>query len=271
MVASRGFWYSAQRHPRLEPAQPADGCNPTVMLQSSFDNPAEWPQETALRLLVIEDDGQLGPWLQSELTTALGGADLVTTLDEALAAISVRQFDLIVVDRRLPDGDGVELLGRLKQLQPRPGILVLTALDDPNDIARALDAGADDYLAKPFEPIELIARAKAVLRRLQLDQRGRVTVANLTFDSASRMAYIDGEPLVIPRRELALLEALARRSGQVVLRDTLEAAAYGFDDEIQSNAIDAHISRLRKRLRDNGCSANIRPLRGLGYLLCDTK
>lgn len=84
-----------------------------------------------MRLLIIEDDGQLGPWLQSELANALGGADLVTSLDEALAAVSVRQFDLIVVDRRLPDGDGVELLARLRQLQPRPGVLVLTALDEP--------------------------------------------------------------------------------------------------------------------------------------------
>ena len=223
-----------------------------------------------MRLLVIEDDGQLGPWLRTALADAVGGADLVATLDEALAAVAVRQFDLIVLDRRLPDGDGVGLLARIRQLQPRPGVLVLTALDDPNDIARALDAGADDYLAKPFEPIELIARAKAVIRRLQLDQRDRVTVANLLFDMASMAAYVDGEPIVVPRRELALLEALARRAGQVVLRETLEGAAYGFGDEIQSNAIDAHVSRLRKRLRNNGCKATIKSLRGLGYLLGDS-
>ncbi|WP_334418984.1 MULTISPECIES: response regulator transcription factor [unclassified Bradyrhizobium] len=220
-----------------------------------------------MRTLVVEDDQQLGPWLQKTLATTMGGADLVATLDEALAAIAVRQFDLIVIDRRLPDGDGVEMLTRLRQLQPRPGILVLTALDDPNDIARALDAGADDYLAKPFEPIELIARAKAVIRRLQLDQRGQVTVANLTFDMMSRTAFVDGQSVIVPRRELALLEALARRAGQVVLRDTLEAAAYGFDDEIQSNAIEAHVSRLRRRLQESGCKATIRSLRGLGYLL----
>lgn len=222
-----------------------------------------------MRLLVVEDDGQLGPWLQAELAGALGGADLVATLDDAFAAITVRQFDLIVIDRRLPDGDGIGLLTRLIQLHPRPGILILTALDEPNDIARALDSGADDYLVKPFEPVELIARAKAVVRRLRLHQGGRVTIANLTFDSGARMAYVDGEPLVIPRRELALLEALARRCGQVVLRDTLEAAAYDFDDEIQSNAIDAHISRLRKRLRESGCVARIKTLRGLGYLLSE--
>jgi two-component system OmpR family response regulator len=246
---------------------PTDNRNPAVMLPSSFENPAPL-RENDLRTLVVEDDQQLGPWLQNALANAMGGADLVATLDEALAAIAVRQFDLIVVDRRLPDGDGVEMLTRLRQLQPRPGILVLTALDDPNDIARALDAGADDYLAKPFEPIELIARAKAVIRRLQLDQRGQVTVANLTFDMTSRTAFVDGQSVIVPRRELALLEALARRAGQVVLRETLEAATYGFDDEIQSNAIEAHVSRLRRRLQESGCTATIRSLRGLGYLLC---
>lgn len=273
MIDVRRLWFR-----RPEGAQTDTSClrlqsedrNPAAMFTSSFE-PQRLREERELRLLIIEDDGQLGPWLQSALADALGGADLVSTLDEALAAIAVRDFDLVVVDRRLPDGDGVELLARLRQLQPRPGVLVLTALDDPNDIARALDAGADDYLAKPFEPIELVARAKAVIRRLQLDQRGRVRVANLMFDTSSRMAYVNDTPLVIPRRELALLEALTRRCGQVVLRDTLEAAVYGFDDDIQSNAIDAHISRLRKRLRDNGCLAIIKPLRGLGYLLSDAR
>lgn len=218
---------------------------------------------------MIEDDTQLGPWLRSTLESALGGADLVTTLDEAKAAIAVREFDLVVMDRRLPDGDAIGLIGQLRQLHPRPSILVLTALDDPSDIAKALDAGADDYLGKPFEPIELVARARAVVRRLQFDQKGIVSVANLRFDTFSRTAYVDEAPLILPRRELALLEALVRRVGQVTLRETLESATYGFDDEIQSNAIDAHLSRLRKRLREHNCLALIRPLRGLGYILSE--
>lgn len=222
-----------------------------------------------MRLLVIEDDADLGDWLRSALEQALGGADLVTTLDEARAALQVRPFDLVVMDRRLPDGDAVELMSVLRKLRPRPSILVLTALDDPNDIAKALDAGADDYLAKPFEPIELIARAKAVLRRNQFDQKGITSVANLRFDTFARTAYVDGQPVILPRRELALLEALMRRAGQVVLRENLENAVYGFDDEIQSNAIDAHLSRLRKRLRERGCHAEIKPLRGIGYLMAD--
>lgn len=222
-----------------------------------------------MRLLVIEDDAELGPWLRDALEKALGGADLVATLDEARAALQVRLFDLVVMDRRLPDGDAVELIATMRRLSPRPSILVLTALDDPNDIAKALDAGADDYLAKPFEPVELIARARAVLRRNQLDQKGVTSVGNLRFDTFARAAYVDDQPLILPRRELALLEALMRRAGQVVLRENLENAVYGFDDEIQSNAIDAHLSRLRKRLREHGCQAEIKPLRGIGYLMAD--
>jgi CheY-like chemotaxis protein len=142
MADDRGLWCAAQGQAEPRDLQwPSANRNPIAMLPAFF-KASKFPQETTLRLLVVEDDGQLGPWLQSELASVLGGADLVATLDEALAAISVRQFDLIVVDRRLPDGDGVELLARLRQLQPRPGVLVLTALDDPNDIARALDAGA---------------------------------------------------------------------------------------------------------------------------------
>lgn len=220
-----------------------------------------------MRLLVIEDDAELGPWLRDALEKALGGADLVATLDEARAALQVRPFDLVVMDRRLPDGDAAGLIATMRRLNPRPSILVLTALDDPNDIAKALDAGADDYLAKPFEPIELIARAKAVLRRNQLDQKGITSVGNLRFDTFARTAYVDDQPLILPRRELALLEALMRRVGQIVLRENLENAVYGFDDEIQSNAIDAHLSRLRKRLREHGCQAEIKPLRGIGYLM----
>jgi DNA-binding response OmpR family regulator len=224
-------------------------------------------QEIAVRVLVVEDDPQLGPWLRDALAAALGSSDLVTTLDEGRAAVAVRNFELVVVDRGLPDGDGLALLPDLRQQKPSPATIVLTALDDPADIARALDNGADDYVAKPFEPIELVARAKAVLRRLFLDRGAVVSIGNLSYDIVNRAVCIDQKPIVVPRRELAILEAMVRRSGRVVLRGTLEAAAYGFDDEIQSNAIEAHVSRLRRRLREANCKVTIRPVRGLGYLL----
>jgi two-component system OmpR family response regulator len=220
-----------------------------------------------VRVLVVEDDPQLGPWLRDALATAFGSSDMVTTLDEARAAVAVRNFELVVIDRGLPDGDGLALLPDLRQQKPSPATIVLTALDDPIDIARALDDGADDYVAKPFEPIELVARAKAVLRRLFLDRGAVVNIGNLSYDIVNRVVCVDQNPIVVPRRELAILEAMVRRTGRVVLRETLEVAAYGFEDEIQSNAIESHVSRLRRRLRDANCKVAIRPVRGLGYLL----
>ncbi|MEW6639048.1 MAG: response regulator transcription factor [Pseudomonadota bacterium] len=220
-----------------------------------------------MRVLVVEDDPQLGPWLRDALANAFGSSDMVTTLDEGRAAVRVRNFELVVIDRGLPDGDGLALLPDLRQQKPSPATVVLTALDDPLDIARALDDGADDYLAKPFEPIELVARAKAVLRRLFLDRGGVVSVGNLSYDIINRAVLVDDSPIIVPRRELAILEAMVRRTGRVVLRETLEVAAYGFEDEIQSNAIEAHVSRLRRRLREANCKVAIRPIRGLGYLL----
>ncbi|MGO4717329.1 response regulator [Bradyrhizobium sp. 2TAF24] len=220
-----------------------------------------------MRVLVVEDDPQLGPWLRDALADAFGSSDMVTTLDEGRAAVRVRNFELVVIDRGLPDGDGLALLPDLRQQKPSPATVVLTALDDPIDIARALDDGADDYVAKPFEPIELVARAKAVLRRLFLDRGGVVSVGNLSYDIINRAVLVDDNPIIVPRRELAILEAMVRRTGRVVLRETLEVAAYGFEDEIQSNAIEAHVSRLRRRLREANCKVAIRPIRGLGYLL----
>jgi two-component system OmpR family response regulator len=222
--------------------------------------------ENAVRVLVVEDDPQLGPWLRDTLGTAFGSSDMVTTLEEGRAAVAVRSFELVVIDRGLPDGDGLALLRDLKQQKPSPATIVLTALDDPIDIARALDEGADDYVAKPFEPIELVARAKAVLRRLFLDRGAIVRIGNLSYDVLNREVCVDHQPIVVPRRELAILEAMVRRIGRV-LRETLEVAAYDFDDEIQSNAIEAHVSRLRRRLRAANCRIVIKPVRGLGYLL----
>ena len=220
-----------------------------------------------MKVLVVEDDPQLALWLRDTLAAAFGAADMVGSLEEGRAAVAVMPFDLVVLDRRLPDGDGLEMLPMLRQQRPCPATLMVTAIDDATDIVRALDGGADDYIAKPFEPIELVARARAVLRRVSVDQGAPVAICNLSFDVANRMAYVDGRAIAVPRRELAILEALIRRSGRVVLRGTLEAAVYGFDEEIQSNAIDAHVSRLRRRLRESNCAATIKPIRGLGYLL----
>ncbi|HLP68891.1 MAG TPA: response regulator transcription factor, partial [Rhizobium sp.] len=113
-----------------------------------------------MRILIVEDDPDLSHWLQAKLTASMGTVDTVASIEAALAALAVAPFELVVLDRRLPDGDGITLLAELRKLRPRPGTVMLTALDDPQEIAAALDGGADDYVSKPFEPTELIARAR---------------------------------------------------------------------------------------------------------------
>ncbi len=220
-----------------------------------------------MRVLILEDDKELAHWLRGAFTSAIGATDTVSTIEGAEAAIAAFHFDLIVIDRGLPDGDGLSLLSTIRRCKPQPATLFLTAYDDHSDILSALDGGADEYICKPFEPSELIARARAILRRYKADQSGLSILGNLSFDAHNRTVEVDNIAIGIPRRELAILEALIRRAGQVVQRDRLEGSVYCFDDEIGSNALDSHVSRLRRRLREAGCSAQIKAVRGLGYLV----
>ncbi len=220
-----------------------------------------------MHILIVEDDLELATSLKAMMESAIGVTDTFATIGEAEAALLAFKFDLVIIDRHLPDGDGLSLLPVLRQLRPRPATLILTALDDPIDIVAALDKGADEYIGKPFEPMELVARARAVLRRYNLDETGCTQFGNLVFDLNHRSAMIGETVLNIPRRELGILEALMRRAGRVVQRDTLEASAYSLDDEIESNVIESHVSRLRRRLREANCDVNIRTIRGIGYML----
>lgn len=220
-----------------------------------------------MHILIVEDDRELAASLKAMMESAIGVADVFETIAEAEAALLAFKFDLVVIDRHLPDGDGLALLTTLRQLRPRPATLVLTAWDDPTDIVFALDKGADEYVGKPFEPMELIARARAVLRRFNLDETGCTQFGNLSFDLRHRSAMIGQDILSLPRRELAILEALIRRAGRVVQRTMLETAVYNIDAEIESNAIDSHVSRLRRRLREAHCDATIQTIRGIGYML----
>ena len=147
-----------------------------------------------MRVLVVEDDPQLGPWLRDALAAAFGSSDMVTTLDEGRAAIAVRNFELVVIDRGLPDGDGLALLPDLRQQKPSPATIVLTSLDDPIDIARALDDGADDYILKPFEPIELVARGKAVPGRVDCDAVTGTAVMEFAASATFVMLKVTGDP-----------------------------------------------------------------------------
>lgn len=220
-----------------------------------------------MRVLFVEDEPEMARLVAVNVGAAGFTVDRVTSIGDADAALKVARYALVLLDRRLPDGDGLTLIGRVRRTQPGVPVIVLSALDAVHDRVRGLDKGADDYLPKPFDTDELLARIRAALRRPGAEDAPPVACGRLAFDLSSRSVTIGGAPLTLKRRELALLESLIRRAGRVVQRETLVEEIYGFDDDIQSNTLDAHVSRLRNRLSDLGAEVLIHPIRGVGYLL----
>ena len=222
----------------------------------------------AARILLVEDD----PALAAALVAALGQAnwpvDHVRTLADAFEAILQRAYRLILLDRGLPDGDGLTLVAAARSRSPRPSILFITARDEVADRVEGLDAGADDYLVKPFSVAELHARVRAAWRR-PVEEGGKALVAagRLSFDPHTRDVRLAGKPLPLPRRELALLQVLICRSGRVVQRAHLEAEVYGLDEEVSGNALETQVSRLRRRLEAEDAGVELRTIRGVGYML----
>ncbi len=220
-----------------------------------------------MRILLVEDEAEMA----GALASALKGYDMVVdhapTLAEAEEAISADVHMAILLDRQLPDGDGLALIPKLRARADGVPIIVLTARGELADRIAGLDSGADDYLAKPFAVEELLARLRAVLRRPAGVTPDIVRAGRLAFDLSHREASVDGRTLDLPRRELLVLEALIRRLGRTVLRSAVEEAVYSFDDEIQSNALDTHVSRLRRKLADAEARVEIHGIRGVGYLL----
>lgn len=221
-----------------------------------------------MRILLVEDDPLLGPSLAARLGAEGFVVDHVSCLGDAVEAVMGARYRAVLLDRRLPDGDGVTLLPVLNTRPPVPPVLLITALDDVPDRVAGLEAGAEDYLVKPFAFEELRARLLVRLRRGPADAPGApVTVGRLRYDLTSREASVEEQPITLPRRELAILDTLVRRAGRVVMREHLEAEVYGYDDEIQSNALEAHVSRLRKRLSEVQAGVVLHGVRGVGYML----
>jgi DNA-binding response OmpR family regulator len=220
-----------------------------------------------MRVLVVEDESEIAAAVASALRQAGFVVDVVGTLDEVGACLQVVRYGLLLLDRRLPDGDGITLIPAIRRAQPGVPILILSALDQISDKVAGLDKGADDYLAKPFDRDELMARVRAALRRPGGDDTPPITCGKLSFDARSRNVFVEALPVMMKRRELALLEALIRRVGRVVQKDTLVEEVYGFDDDIQSNTLEAHVSRLRSRLASCRAGVVIHTVRGVGYCL----
>ncbi|HET7437623.1 MAG TPA: response regulator transcription factor [Thermoanaerobaculia bacterium] len=222
-----------------------------------------------MRILLVEDEPQLAAAMVSRLTAEGFVVDHLATLGEAIEAVMTTQYRAILLDRRLPDGDGLSLLPVLRTRAAPPPVIVLTALDDVPDRVAGLDAGAEDYLIKPYAFEELLARLRVLFRRdgAAAAPLARVTIGRLDYDLSAREAVVGGNALNLPRRELAILDVLVRRAGRVVMREHLESQVYGFDDDIRSNALEAHISRLRKRLSDADAGVVLHGIRGVGYML----
>lgn len=222
-----------------------------------------------MRILFVEDEPRLAAATASRLTSEGFVVDHLATLGDAIEAVMTTPYRLVLLDRRLPDGDGLSLLPVLRTRNAPPPVIVLTALDDIPDRVAGLDAGAEDYLIKPFAFDELLARMRVLLRRGEGPSAPlpQVTVGRLVYDLTARQPSVGGRALALPRRELAILDVLVRRAGRVVLREHLESQVYGFDDNIRSNALEAHVSRLRRRLADVNAGVIVDGIRGVGYML----
>jgi DNA-binding response OmpR family regulator len=222
-----------------------------------------------MRVLLVEDEARLVDLLRSTLGDAGFVVDALTSAGDAREALAVGVYDVVILDLGLPDGDGLDVLASARRGRKNMPILVLTARDAVEDRVRGLDAGADDYLVKPFATTELVARTKALLRRPGHALGTTLEAGNVLFDTIGRDVQIHGEMLALARQELSVLEHLMRRLGRVVPKAVLEEKLYGIDDELGSNAIPVHVHHLRRKLTESGATCAIHTVRGIGYLLTE--
>jgi DNA-binding response OmpR family regulator len=223
---------------------------------------------TRMRVLLLEDHAALREMIGDHLAQGGFAIDAFERGEEAIEAAAIACYDAIILDLGLPDVDGMEVLARIRARSEGalPAVIV-TARDAVDDRVRGLNAGADDYLVKPFALVELEARLRAVLRRPGPRTEVVYACGSLTFDAASRLATVSGTVLDLSRRESALLEELLRARGRVVIKDVLEERLYGFDQVVTRNALEATVSRLRRRLTEAGAQVRIETKRGIGYRL----
>ena len=217
-----------------------------------------------MRILVVEDNDLVADALTLGLGAAGFAVDRVASAEAAHNALAIEHFDLLVVDVGLPGADGLSLVRRLRASGATQPVLILTARDTLAIKVEALNLGADDFLLKPFEQDELIARCRALIRRANLYAGEQVNLGRLRLDVAGRILRIDETPVELTGREWLVLECLVLNSGRVVSKERLQQAITGFDQALTPNAVEVYVSRVRAKLGD---AAVIRTVRGLGYRL----
>lgn len=216
-----------------------------------------------MRILLIEDTVELGEAIREQIAADGHAVDWVTLLKQADASLRTTPYDLILLDLMLPDGRGLDFLQRLRTAGNRVPVIILTALDQVSDRINGLNAGADDYLVKPFNLSELSARLAAVARRYQGNPNPVLKVCGLEVDLVNHAVHKNGQTLDLTAREWAVFEALVQRPGTLLSKSQLEDRLYEFGAEIESNTIEVYVSRLRKRLGREV----IETVRGMGYRL----
>ena len=220
-----------------------------------------------MRVLIVEDDRLLGEGLCAGLKQEGYAVDWLTDGNQVKHVLQVEPFDVVVLDLGLPGCDGMHLLDWMRKTRLEIPVLILTARDTPDDKVQGLDLGADDYMTKPFDLVELLARLRALIRR----SRGRATPViewgALVLDPSRHSVSFEGQPVELSPREFAVLETLLEHGGRVVSRSRLAESIYSWDNDIESNALEVYIHHLRKKLS----SDLIRTVRGVGYMLQEQK
>lgn len=218
-----------------------------------------------MRTLLVEDEHGLGEAIREHVTSGGHAVDWVTTLMAASDALRATDYEIVLLDLNLPDGGGLDLLRTMRRSGSMTPVIILTARDQISDRIAGLNAGADDYLVKPFDLDELNARLAAVARRYAGNPNPITRCGDLEIDSAARRVSADGRVIDLTAREWAILDKLLRHPAQVVTKPQLEDALYEFGAEIESNTVEVYVSRLRKKLGREV----IETVRGLGYRLQD--
>lgn len=218
-----------------------------------------------MRLLLVEDDVMVASGIKLGLSGAGYAVDWVGSAEKALQALAADTFDAAIIDIGLPRSDGLELTRQMRHSGYTLPVMILTARDALQDRVQGLDMGADDYMVKPFELPELLARLRALLRRSQAATSASVSFGSLTLDTALRLAHAHGQPLELGPREWTVMEYLMLQAPKPAAKDKILAALTGWDKEITANAVEVYISRLRGKLEPHGIA--LRSIRGFGYRL----
>ena len=220
---------------------------------------------TPMRVLLVEDEPHLGAAVQEHVRATGHAVDWFERLEAADAALRTVSYDALLLDLHLPDGRGLDLLRALRRRRDAIPVVILTARDQVSDRIEGLKAGADDYIVKPFDLDEVNARLEAVARRYFGKAVPVLQLGPVELELEAKLARLNGQPVDLTAREWAVLEILARRPNSIVSKEQIESALYAFDEEIESNAIEVYISRIRRKLGRHF----VHTVRGLGYRLQD--